>query len=107
MKTKDVLLEEIKDKLIENRGITIFYSNSKRERNRNRNRNSVVRIKEERFVVVKPEITQGNKGIVLQQLKDASRKENLPKIEEFVKSKEQNTSFFKEKELTQACWAAL
>ncbi len=105
MKTKDVLLEEIKDKLIENRGITIFYSNSKRERNRNRN--SVVRIKEERFVVVKPEITQGNKGIVLQQLKDASRKENLPKIEKFVKSKEQNTSFFKEKELTQACWAAL
>lgn len=105
MKTKDVLLEEIKDKLIENRGITIFYSNSKRERNRNRN--SVVRIKEERFVFVKPEITQGNKGIVLQQLKDASRKENLPKIEKFVKSKEQNTSFFKEKELTQACWAAL
>jgi hypothetical protein len=105
MKTKDVLLEEIKDKLIENRGITIFYSNSKRERNRNRN--SVVRIKEERFVVVKPEITQGNKGIVLQQLKDASRKENLPKIEKFVKSKEQNASFFKEKELTQACWAAL
>ena len=56
---------------------------------------------------MKPEITQGNKGIVLQQLKDASRKENLPKIEKFVKSKEQNTSFFKEKELTQACWAAL
>lgn len=93
MKTKDVLLEEIKDKLIENRGITIFYSNSKRERNRNRN--SVARIKEERFVVVaKPEITQGNKGIVLQQLKDASRKENLPKIEGFAKSNEQNTSFF-------------
>ncbi len=81
----------------------IVYSDSKRERNRN----SVARIKEERFVVVKPEITQGNKGIVLQQLKDASRKENLPKIEKFVKSKEQNTSFFKEKELTQACWAAL
>lgn len=104
MKTKDVLLDEIKDKLVENTGITIFYSDSKRERNRN----SVARIKEERFVVVvKPEITQGNKGIVLQQLKDASRKENLPKIEGFAKSKEQNTSFFKEKELTQACWAAL
>lgn len=103
MKTKDVLLDEIKDKLVENTRITIFYSDSKRERNRN----SVARIKEERFVVVKPEITQGNKGIVLQQLKGASRKENLPKIEEFVKSKEQNTSFFKEKELTQACWAAL
>lgn len=70
MKTKDVLLDEIKDKLVENKGITIFYSDSKRERNRN----SIVRIKEERFVVVaKPEITQGNKGIVLQQLKDASR----------------------------------
>ena len=104
MKTKDVLLDEIKDKLVENTGITIFYSDSKRERNRN----SVARIKEERFfVVTKPEISQGNKGIVLQQLKDASRKENLPKIEEFAKSKEQNTSFFKEEELTQACWAAL
>ena len=104
MKTKDVLLDEIKDKLVENTRITIFYSDSKRERNRN----SVARIKEERFVVVaKPEITQGNKGIVLQQLKDASRKENLPKIEGFAKSKEQNTSFFKEKELSQACWAAL
>ena len=104
MKTKDVLLEEIKDKLLENTGITIFYSDSKREKNKN----SVAKIKEEYFVVVvKPEITQGNKGIVLQQLKDASRKENLPKIEGFAKSKEQNTSFFKEKELTQACWAAL
>lgn len=90
MKTKDVLLEEIKDKLVENTRITIFYSDSKRERNRN----SVARIKEERFVVVKPEITQGNKGIVLQQLKDASRKENLPKIDWFAKSNEQNTSFF-------------
>lgn len=104
MKTKDVLLDEIKDKLFENTRITIFYSDSKRERNRN----SVARIKEERFfVVTKPEISQGNKGIVLQQLNDASRKENLPKIEGFAKSKEQNTSFFKEKELTQACWAAL
>lgn len=73
MKIKDVLLEEIKDKLLENTGITITYSDSKRERN------SVAQIKEERFVVdVKPEITQGNKGIVLQQLKDASREENLP-----------------------------
>jgi hypothetical protein len=73
MKTKDVLLEEIKDKLFENTGISITYSDSKRESN------SVARIKEERFIVdVKPEITQGNKGIVLQQLKDASREENLP-----------------------------
>ena len=36
-----------------------------------------------------------------------SIEENLPKIEGFEKSKELNTSFFKEKELTQACWAAL
>lgn len=73
MKTKDVLLEEVKDKLLENVGITITYSDSKRESN------SVAQIKEERFIVdVKPEITQGNKGVVLQQLKDASREENLP-----------------------------
>jgi hypothetical protein len=73
MKTKYLLLEEIKDKLLENTGVTITYSDSKRESN------SVARIKEERFVAdVKPEITQGNKGIVLQQLKDASREENLP-----------------------------
>ncbi|MDR2809345.1 MAG: hypothetical protein LBB84_02145 [Tannerellaceae bacterium] len=73
MKTKDILLEEIKDKLLENTGITITYSDSKRESN------SIAQIKEERFIVdVKPEITQGNKGIMLQQLKDASREENLP-----------------------------
>ena len=73
MKTKDALLEEIKDKLLENTGITITYSDSRRESN------SIARIKEERFIVdVKPEITQGNKGIMLQQLKDASREEKLP-----------------------------
>lgn len=73
MRTKDVLLEEVKDKLLENVGITISYSDSKRESN------SVAQIKEERFIVdVKPEITQGNRGVVLQQLKDASREENLP-----------------------------
>jgi hypothetical protein len=73
MKTKDVLLEEVKDKLLEKTGITIIYSDSKRVSN------SIARIKEERFVVdVKPEITQGNKNIVLQQLNDASREENLP-----------------------------
>lgn len=73
MKTKDVLLEEVKDKLLENAGINITYSDSKRESN------SVAQIKEERFIIdVKPEITQGNKGVVLQQLKDASREENLP-----------------------------
>lgn len=73
MKTKDVLLEEVKDKLLENTGIAIIYSDSKRESN------SIAQIKEERFIVdVKPEITQGNKSIMLQQLKDASREENLP-----------------------------
>lgn len=73
MKTKDVLLEEVKDKLLENAKIDITYSDSKRESN------SIVQIKEERFIVdVKPEITQGNKSIVFQQLKDASREENLP-----------------------------
>ncbi|MDR2921023.1 MAG: hypothetical protein LBV72_16885 [Tannerella sp.] len=73
MKTKDILLEEIKDKLFENVGINIAYSDGKRESN------SIARIKEERFIVdVKPEITQGNKNIVLQQLKDASKEQNLP-----------------------------
>lgn len=72
MKTKDVLLEEIKDKLLENEGVAITYSNSKRE--------SIViaQIKDERFIVdVKSETTHGNKGIVLQQLRDASMEENL------------------------------
>jgi Uncharacterized protein conserved in bacteria len=73
MKTKGVLLEEIKDKLFENAGIAITYSDSKRENN------GIAQIKEERFIVdVKPEISQGNKGVVLQQLKEASREENLP-----------------------------
>lgn len=73
MKTKDVLLEEVKNKLLENARIDITYSDSKRESN------SIAQIKEERFIIdVKPEITQGNKSIVLQQLKDASREENLP-----------------------------
>ncbi|MDH6304122.1 hypothetical protein M2459_000834 [Parabacteroides sp. PF5-5] len=73
MKAKDALLEEIKDKLLENTGIVITYSDRKKEHGR------IVQIKNERFiVVVKPEITQGNKGIVLQQLKDVSKKANLP-----------------------------
>lgn len=73
MKTKDGLLDEIKDKLFESTGVSIAFSNSKRESN------SIAQIKTERFIVdVKPEITQGNKGIVLQQLRDASREENLP-----------------------------
>lgn len=73
MKTKDALLEDVKGKLLESTGIEITYSDSKRKSN------NIAQIKEVRFIVdVKPEITQGNKSIVLQQLKDASREENLP-----------------------------
>lgn len=73
MKTRAGLLEEVKGKLLENAGVVIYYSDSKRESD------SIAQIKDERFVIdVKPEITQGNKNIVLQQLKDASREENLP-----------------------------
>lgn len=74
MNIKDNLLSEIKEKFLENTGVTISYSSSKRESN-----SIIACIKKERFIVdVKPEISQGNKGIVLQQLKDASREENLP-----------------------------
>lgn len=73
MKTKDALLEDVKGKLLESTGIEITYSDSKRKSN------NIAQIKEVRFIVdVKPEITQGNKSIVLQLLKDASREENLP-----------------------------
>jgi len=73
MKEKDILLEETSNKLLENTGVNIAFSNSKREKN------GIALIKSERFIVdVKSEITQGNKGIVLQQLKNASREENLP-----------------------------
>ena len=75
MNTKAGLLEEIQSKLLEIKGIDIVFSDSKRRNN------SIATIKNERFAVdVKPEITQGNKGIVLQQLKDASREENLPAL---------------------------
>lgn len=71
MKAKNILLEEIRHKLLAYTGITITYPDSKN--------NSIVQIKEERFrVEVKPEITQGNKGIVFQQLKDVPQKEKLP-----------------------------
>ena len=73
MNTKVNLLEEVKSKLLENVGITILFSDSKRKSN------SIAKIKNECFIVdVIPEITQGNKGVVLQQLKEASREENLP-----------------------------
>ncbi|MDR0795730.1 MAG: hypothetical protein LBE79_06730 [Tannerella sp.] len=73
MKSEVSILEEVQSKLFDNKGISIVFSNSKRVNN------SIAKIKNERFVVdVKPEITQGNKGIVLRQLKEASREENLP-----------------------------
>ena len=73
MKTKVSLFEEAKSKLLENTGITLVFSDSKRKSN------SIAKIKSERFIVdVKQEITHGSKGIVLQQLKEASREENLP-----------------------------
>lgn len=73
MKTENELLEEVRDKLFEYTGITIVYTNRKGDSNR------MAQIREECFIIsVKSEITQGNRGIVLQQLKDASREENLP-----------------------------
>ena len=73
MKAKVNLLEEVKSKLLENTGIAIIFSNSQRENN------SIAKIKNERFIVdTKLEITQGNRGVVLQQLKEVSREENLP-----------------------------
>jgi len=73
MRIKDGLLEEIKVKLSDNAGVTVFFFDSKREKK------GIAQIRDERFIVdVKPEITQGNKGIVLQQLQKASREENLP-----------------------------
>ena len=62
-------------KLLEHTGIAISYLDSKRSSN------SIAQIKNERFIVyVKPENSHGNKGIVLQQLMEASREENLPGI---------------------------
>ena len=73
MQTRVGLLEEVQSKLLEIKGFNIDFSDSKRKNN------SIAKIKNERFIVdVKPEITQGNKGIVLQQLKEVSREENLP-----------------------------
>ena len=73
MRAKEIFLDEISSKLFENTGISVVFSDSKREKN------GIAQIKSERFIVdVKSEITQGNKGIVVQQLKDASREENQP-----------------------------
>jgi len=73
MRSKAAIRDEITTKLLENAGITIFFSDSERVNN------SIAKIKNERFIVdVKPEITQGNQNFVLQQLRDVSREENLP-----------------------------
>jgi hypothetical protein len=67
------MLEEITNKLLEITGLTILFADSKQRKD------SIATIEKKRFVVdAKPEITQGNQSIILQQLKDASREENLP-----------------------------
>lgn len=63
MQAKNILIEEIRHKLFDYTGIALTYPNIKN--------NSIVQIKEECFrIEVKSEITQGNKGIVFQQLKN-------------------------------------
>ena len=73
MNTKVALLEEVKSKFLENIGIAITFSDN------NSKTNNIATIHNERFIVdVWPEISQGNKGVVFQQLMEASREENLP-----------------------------
>lgn len=60
-------------KIQENTGLTVKFSDTKLKRN------GMATIESERFLVdVKPEISRGNKGVVLSQLLEASREENLP-----------------------------
>lgn len=60
-------------KLKDNTGFNIKVSDTKLKKN------GKVTIKNECFLVdVKPEITRGNKGVILSQLVEASREENLP-----------------------------
>lgn len=60
-------------KLKENTGFNIKVSDTKLKKN------GLITIRDERFLVdVKPEITRGNKGVMLSQLVEASREENLP-----------------------------
>jgi hypothetical protein len=69
------MLEEINSKLQENTGLSILFADSKQRKY------GIATIGKKRFVVdAKPEITQGNQSIILQQLKDASREENLPML---------------------------
>ena len=70
-------MNEISDnaiiKLKENTGLDIRVSDTKERKN------GLITIEGERFLVdVKPEISRGNKGVVLSQLQEASREENLP-----------------------------
>lgn len=75
MEIKVNLLEEVKSKLIENNGVEINFKDSAKKNNR------IATINNEQFIVtIKSEITQGNKGIVLQQMKELSIEENLPAL---------------------------
>lgn len=60
-------------KLKENTGFDIHVSDTKLRKN------GLITIEGERFLVdVKTEISRGNKGVILSQLVEASREENLP-----------------------------
>jgi len=60
-------------KLKENTGFDIHVSDTKLRKN------GLITIEGERFLMdVKPEISRGNKGVILSQLQEASREENLP-----------------------------
>ncbi len=70
-------MNEISDnaiiKLKENTGFDIRVSDTKERKK------GLITIEGERFLVdIKPEISRGNKGVVLSQLQEASREENLP-----------------------------
>jgi hypothetical protein len=67
------MCEEIIDRLLENTGFTIAFTDGKYRKN------GIATIGEKRFAVeAKPEITQSNQNFVLQHLKKVSREENLP-----------------------------
>jgi hypothetical protein len=67
------MLEEITNKFLNITELAILFTDSKQRKN------VIATIEKKRFVVdAKPEITQGNQSIILQQLKEVSREENLP-----------------------------
>ena len=67
------ILDDAIIKLKENTGFDIHVSDTKLRKN------GLITIEGERFLVdVKTEISRGNKGVILSQLVEASREENLP-----------------------------